>query len=99
MNETEDIKMVLPPEESVVTVTLRWEPPDVPGGSITIYIIVLRVLGEANSVDEGSRGKRRTESFVDNCIVPNTTDNNFKVDANVTALDVNASEKQCLILN
>ena len=96
MNET-DIKMVLPPEESVVTVTLRWEPPEVPGGSITDYTIVLRVLGEANSVNEGSRGKRQTESFVDNCIVPNTNNDNFR--ANVTALDVNASEKQCLILN
>ena len=98
MNET-DIKLVLPPEESVVTVTLRWEPPEVTGGSITDYTIVLRVLGEANSVNEGSRGKRQTESFVDNCIVPNTNDDNFIADANVNALDVNASEKQCLILN
>ena len=91
VDEQEDIKLELPPDESLVSVTLRWEPPDVTGGDIESFNVLLVVIGEVSA--EESRRKRQMDNFLEDCIIPGTRDNNITVSPDVTQLDVNASKK------
>ena len=94
VNETEDIKLVLPVEDSVVEVTLRWKPPEVTGGNLTEFIILLVAVGDSTA-GEGRR-KRQTNTFLQDCIRDDTGDNNFTVPAKQTTLDINASKESLL---
>ena len=87
-----DIVLELPPEESLVTVTLSWEPPDVRGGDLTSFNVLVVALGDVN-VEREARRKRQTGNFLEDCIIPDTTNNNFTVSPDVTQLDVNASKE------
>ena len=91
MNEQEDIKLELPPDESLVSVTLRWEPPRVTGGNLVSINVLLVAIGDVNA--EESRRKRQMDNFLEDCIIPDTRDNNITVSPDETQLDVNASKK------
>ena len=87
-----DIKLELPPDESLVSVTLRWVIPLVTGGDLTSFNVLLAAIGDVNAGLD-SRRRSQTDNFLDDCIVPNTTNNNFTVSPDVTQLDVNASKE------
>ena len=88
VNETVDIVINRPPEESVVTVTLRWMTPEVTGGPLQSYDVLLVALGIA-STDGEPRRRRQTDDFLANCIVTGVN-NTFTVPVNTTQLDVTA---------
>ena len=92
VDEMEDIKLELPPDESLVSVTLRWVIPLVTGGDLTSFNVLLAAIGDVNAGLD-SRRRRQTDNFLDDCIVPNTTNNNFTVAPDVTQLDVDASKE------
>lgn len=83
VNET-DIVPVLPPEESVVTVTLRFDPPEVTGGNIINYFVVLEAVGVRES------RRKRQITLVEICTKTGVS-NNFTVSPDTTQLDVDAS--------
>ena len=88
VNETEDIVLDQPLEESVFTVTLTLPVVDVPGGVIESYTIFLEALGEST---EELRKRRQINEFLDDCIIEGIN-NNFTVSPDTTELDVNASK-------
>ena len=89
VNETEDIVQDLPLEESIVTVTLRINPPEVTGGDLTNYFVILEAVGIRNSTD--LRSKRQIEGTLEICTNNTGVSNNFTVSPDTTELDVNAS--------
>ena len=78
----------LPPEEPIVTVTLLITAPEVTGGNITNYFVVLEAIGIRNST--ATRRKRQIEGTLENCTMTGVS-NNFTVSPNTTELNVTAS--------
>ena len=87
-----DIRLGLSLEKSVVTVTLHWRAPEVTGGILTAYNVLIEAVGKGNSAV--LREKRQTDRFLDNCIIPNTTNQNITVSSSVNHLDINASKNR-----
>ena len=77
-----------PPEDPIITVTLRLAPPEVTGGNITNYFVVLEAVGIRNST--ATRRKRQIEGTLENCTMTGVN-NNFTVSPNTTELNVTAS--------
>ena len=94
-NPDDDIIQVAPPEEAVIEVTLKWEPPPHPGGTLQRYIVNLVAVGERSSAT--GRSRRQVDAFLDNCIVGgnSSVDRNFSVAANTTSLTVNDASTLC----
>ena len=82
------LEPVLPPEEPIVTVTLFITAPEVTGGNITNYFVVLEAIGIRNSTD--LRRKRQIEGTLEHCTITGVK-NSFTVSPDTTELTVNAS--------
>ena len=94
--DEEDIKMNFPLFDSVVSVTLQWDDPEVTGGNLTEYYVILRAVGESGAEGSGSRRKRQADSFLDSCVLNDTNNLNITVDPPTNQTTVNASELQHL---
>ena len=90
VNDTEDISLDVPLEESVFTVIIGWKAPAITGGRLEGFIVFLIALGESGTV---TRQKRQTD-FLDNGCVIGGINNNFTV-SNDT-MQLNASVGMCI---
>ena len=89
MNETKDIVLDLPPEESVFTVTLRWDELNVTGGNLINFTVFLEAIGETDI--NVTNSKRQINNFLNDCIIGNAI-MDITVSPDRTELDVDASK-------